>query len=491
MNTLSKGELMKHKSSEVSIVWFRRDLRLRDNPAYYHGVKKGAVIAVYTLCQKQWDYHNLSLRQRTLIAIHLKSLEKSLAKEGVPLLVINCGDFSSVTESLIKLAKKNQCSNILFNQEYEINERKLTSQIIKESKRHGINTQAYHDQCLIEPGKIFNKQGQPYKVFTAFKKSYLKALNGLIRPLYGKPNVHTAQSSITVPANIKALNTIVETPLYQPLLITNENQAHQLLNAFCAHRISEYKLDRDLPAVQGTSGVSACLATGLLTVRQCYQAAYQQAQEAGISTNKEGITTWINELVWRDFYRHLIFLFPHLCMHKPFQETTDRLSWKHDQQLFDAWKQGNTGYPIVDAAMRQLNETGWMHNRLRMITAMFLTKHLFIDWRWGEEYFMKNLIDADFASNNGGWQWSASTGVDAAPYFRIFNPTRQSERFDSSGLFIRQYLPELASLDNKSIHSPSPEQVDQLGYLHPIVDHAGAVAQTKLCFKRLDTGIKV
>jgi deoxyribodipyrimidine photo-lyase len=476
--------------AKTSIVWFRRDLRLSDNPAYSHGVKKGPVIAVYTLCQKQWNQHDLAKRQRSLIVEHLHALERSLSKQGIPLVVIDAGNFDSVPAALVKFSKENNCCDIQFNQEYELNERNLTASVIKAFNDNGLSTKVFHDQCLIEPGRILNKQGQPYKVFSAFKKAYLSELNSLMRPLYGKPRVHAGQVNIKLASDIRVLASIEKNELHRETLILNEQQAHELLNEFCADRITDYQIDRDLPAVEGTSRLSACLATGLLSVRQSYQAAHQHNSEGGF-VDQEGITTWINELVWRDFYRHLLFLFPNLCKHEPFKLKTNALPWKHDKKLFAAWTQGRTGYPIVDAAMRQLNATGWMHNRLRMVTAMFLTKHLFIDWRWGEKYFMENLIDADLASNNGGWQWSASTGVDAVPYFRIFNPTRQSQRFDTTGLFIRQYVPELASLDNKSIHSPSREQVEKVGYIHPIVDHASSVKQTKSWFKGLDSSIKL
>jgi deoxyribodipyrimidine photo-lyase len=470
---------------QPSIVWFRRDLRLRDNPAFYNGAIKGPVIAIYALCEKQWDHHDLGKRQRSLVVEHLKALEQSLAVHGIPLIVLNTVDFDSVPEALLQFAKDNNCDELRFNQEYEYNERKLSASVINVLKTNDIFTSVYHDQCLIEPGKVFNKQGQPYKVFSAFKKAYLSELDSLMRPLFGMPEVHAAQANLDISSDLGALNTIEVTELHREVFVEDEHQAHELLNEFCTDRIIHYQQDRDIPSVEGTSRISSCLATGLLSVRQSYQAAHEQNFEGGF-INQEGIATWINELVWRDFYRHLLFLFPNLCKHEPFKLKTNALPWKHDKKLFDAWSQGNTGYPIVDAAMRQLNTTGWMHNRLRMVTAMFLTKHLFIDWRWGEKYFMENLIDADLASNNGGWQWSASTGVDAVPYFRIFNPTRQSQRFDTVGLFIRQYVPELASLDNKSIHSPSREQVDQLNYMHPIVDHAVSVKQTKMWFKGLD-----
>jgi len=478
------------KNSIKTIVWFRRDLRLRDNPAFYHGVKKGAAIAVYTLCETQWDRHNVAPMQRSLIVSQLKMLEAALSKKGIPLIVINTGDFNGVPDALLSLAKQANCTSIHFNEEYELNERQLTSSVKQIAKDTNITVQSFHDQCLIQPGKILNKQGTPYKVFSAFKKMYLSELSSQMRPLLALPAIHENQIQVTEKSDISALDEIKETSalrkqVHPSFIILGETQAHEHLNEFCIDRITDYKQDRDFPAIHGTSQLSASLTIGLLSVRQCFQAAQQL--HASNNIENEGISTWISELIWRDFYRHLLFLFPDLCKFKPFKENTDNLPWKHDEKLFHAWTEGKTGYPIVDAAMRQLKETGWMHNRLRMVAAMFLTKHLFIDWRWGEKYFMETLIDADFASNNGGWQWSASTGVDAAPYFRIFNPTRQSERFDSTGLFIRQYVPELASLDNKSIHNPSVAQVEKVGYVLPVVEHAPSVKQTKSWFKSLDS----
>ncbi len=263
-----------------------------------------------------------------------------------------------------------------------------------------------------------------------------------------------------------------------------EDEAHDRLNNFIEHRVKGYANFRDIPSEDGTSGLSPYLAVGALTTTQCMQAAIS-LNEGSITGGHPGVSVWINELIWREFYRHLLDEYPRLSKAKPFKQDTDRLPWKHDTLLFQAWATGKTGYPIVDAAMRQLSETGWMHNRLRMITAMFLTKHLFIDWRWGEQFFMEHLVDGDLASNNGGWQWSASTGVDSVPYFRIFNPTRQSQRFDTSGDFIRRYVPELQSLDNQSIHQPSVQQALALDYPLPVVDHRASVEQTKRWFKQL------
>lgn len=474
--------------SFTTLSWFRRDLRLRDNPAFHHAVSQGAVIAIYTLCESQWNIHGLSLAQRAFIVSQLKVLEKSLAKKGIPLVILNTETFSATPDAILAFAKNKNVQQLVFNEEYEINEVTLTKNVKSLAQKQGIKTQSFHDQCLIQPGKILNKQGIPYKVFTAFKKAYLAELVTQMRPIYALPKAHRNQKNVHTQSNVLALGHVAVGDIHVEHMVKDEIQAHDHLNEFCSDRIADYKNDRDFPSINGTSQLSACLAIGLLSARQCFQAA--QSMSTSNYLDNEGVSTWVSELIWRDFYRHLIYLFPDLCKHKPFKAKTDQLPWKHDLALFTAWKEGKTGYPLVDAAMRQLNQTGWMHNRLRMVVAMFLTKHLFIDWRWGEAYFMETLIDADLASNNGGWQWSASTGVDAVPYFRIFNPTRQSERFDHLGVFIRQYVPELASLDNKSIHKPTTKQVEQVGYVLPVVDHAFSVKQTKSWFKSLDGNVE-
>jgi len=479
------------KQTPLNIMWFRRDLRLRDNPAFHEAVLNGNVIAVYTLCESQWDEHRVSLAQRALIKNQLISLEAELSNYSIPLVVINTQAFKRIPKALVDFAEHNNSTSVFFNEEYELNEQNLSRSLISLAMKSGVGIKPYHEQCLMEPGSVLNKQGEPYKVFTAFKKTYLSELSTRMRPLYALPKAQLvknklSQSTIAVSSDLTALQAIEKFNLHTDFVIESEHTAHDYLNEFCNDRIMDYKSHRDFPAIDGTSKLSTCLTLGVLSVRQCYQAAQQTLFQSNTAA-KEGIETWVSELIWRDFYRHLIFLFPELCKFKPFKIKTNQLPWKHDQKLFKAWKEGRTGYPIVDAAMRQLKSTGWMHNRLRMVVAMFLTKHLFIDWRWGEEYFMTSLIDADFASNNGGWQWSASTGVDAVPYFRIFNPTRQSERFDSEGLFIRKYVPELAELDNKSIHKPSEQQLKQLNYMQPIVNHSESVKQTKAWFKELDT----
>jgi deoxyribodipyrimidine photo-lyase len=275
-----------------------------------------------------------------------------------------------------------------------------------------------------------------------------------------------------VPARVKGFESSVDPGLWP----AGERAAAKRLEAFVDGRISRYKTDRELPGVDGTSTLSPYLAVGAISPRQCLKAAVEW-NKGKLSGGHPGADQWIAELIWREFYRHVLVAFPRVCMGRAFKSETDRIRWRYDEGEFAAWCEGRTGYPIVDAAMRCLNATGWMHNRLRMVAAMFLAKDLLIDWRWGEKYFMQRLVDGDLASNNGGWQWSASTGTDAAPYFRIFNPVSQSRKCDPEGVFIRKWVPELAGVSGDEVHDPSelpPLVRAGLRYPEKMVDHGEA-----------------
>ena len=280
--------------------------------------------------------------------------------------------------------------------------------------------------------------------------------------------------------------------LYEPTALcidsfyrAGETAAQDALDHFLDGTIDHYHQQRDFPSIAGTSSISPWLVAGTLSIRQCFHQALQR-NNGELDTGNQGITTWLSELIWREFYKHILVGFPRVSKNRAFKPETEQLPWQDDKSLLTAWQTGQTGFPIVDAAMRQLTNTGWMHNRLRMVTAMFLSKNLMLDWRLGEQFFMEHLIDGDLAANNGGWQWSASTGTDAAPYFRMFNPTSQSQKFDAEGTFIRQWLPELAHLDNKAIHGPY-EYGEQSGlnYPHPVIDHRYSRQRVLQAFKSL------
>ncbi len=460
-------------------MWFRSDLRVYDNPALFNAMSQGATIAIFVITEGQWQIHGISPAKRALILRQLQTLHDELEKLHVPLIVLSADVFNDIPNVLASFIENTPVKKVFFNHEYEVNEQACANQVIQCLNKLKVSSSNYHDACLIEPGQIRNKQGEPYKVYSAYKRAYIQAFSYHARSILNRPE---AQRPIRIKSDLSTIPDDIS--LHAKLWPAGEEEAHDRLNRFLDQHIKHYKAKRDIPSEDATSQLSPYLAIGALSSTQCMQAALS-LNRGSLSEGNQGIATWINELIWREFYKHLLVDFPQLCRFKPFKPETDRLPWKKDSERFEAWKEGRTGFPIVDAAMRQLKQTAWMHNRLRMVVAMFLTKHLFIDWRLGEAYFMSQLVDGDLAANNGGWQWSASTGVDAVPYFRIFNPVRQSQRFDEKGEFIRQYLPELRSLDNKSIHMPSAKQAQSLAYPMPIVDHSHAVAQTKLWFKQL------
>lgn len=465
----------------LNLIWFRSDLRTYDNPALAAALSHGSACGVYCLTQQQWDLHSVSPAKRSLIVHQLRSLAQQLMEINVPLVVLDCRTYCSVPGEISKYALSVGARSVFFNHEYEVNEKACAAQVEQALRAIKVGLSGYHDQCMIQPGKVLNQSGECYKVFSAFRRTFLKSFFEKSRSIVPKPE---AQDPLPISNDLAALDNIKLDPKWSVLWPAGEDEAHDRLNHFIENSISHYHTHRDMPGTQGTSTLSPYLAVGAISTTQCMQAALS-LNHGELEGGKTGVAVWMNELIWREFYRHLLVAFPHLCKYKPFKPETDRLPWKRDTELFEKWKAGKTGYPIVDAAMRQLLETGWMHNRLRMISAMFLTKHLFIDWRLGEQYFMSNLVDGDLASNNGGWQWSASTGVDAVPYFRIFNPTRQSQRFDPKGDFLRQYLPELAHLNNSAIHQPSAVAAQCANYPLPMVDHRLAVAETKAWFKSL------
>ena len=457
------------------LVWFRNDLRIHDNPALAFARRDNAepVVAVVFAPEQQWRTHGLGDRRINLYRSATNALKSSLEKIGIPLLIAPGSDFSECLTQLQSLLKTFSFSEINFNIEYEINERQRDHTLKRWCSDHNLIVNKFHDQCLVPPGDVLTGDGQMYKVFTPFKKSWLGMMGNHCPPPCAAP---FRQNDPAIAADIleywlqhnTELNT-QEDSLWQ----ADEDHAHEQLAAFLDRDVLYYQEQRDLPDLDATSRLSFYLALGLLSPRQCLYSAWQKNQ-CMLSGGETGIDTWISELIWREFYRHLIVAWPELCKHRAFKPETEDVPWRDSDSDFARWCAGETGYPIVDAAMKQLLDQGWMHNRLRMISAMFLTKHLLIDWRRGEAFFNQHLVDADFAANNGGWQWSASTGADGAPYFRIFNPTTQSEKFDPQGNFLVRYLPSLMKLPAKSRHNPTPEQRRGCGYPQPMVEHKAA-----------------
>ncbi|MGB1949751.1 MAG: deoxyribodipyrimidine photo-lyase [Marinobacter sp.] len=448
----------------TQLVWFRNDLRLADNAALTAACKAGGpVLACFIVTPEQWQEHDWSPARVHFTLAHANSLARELARLGIPLSFLEARRFSDSIDALAEYCREHNVEAVHFNEEYGINERRRDKNVREQLAASPIQVNKYRDQTVAPVGTILTQQQEPYSVFTPFSRRWRSWIDETQPTLFAAPSPRgdalKPQQYDRIPAGFE------NAP--PALVATGEHAAHDQLEAFLNERGGNYRDDRDFPAVDGTSQLSPYLAAGILSGRQCLITA-RQAQGAG--GNQEGLSTWVNEIAWRDFYIHILYHYPRVSMHRAFKPETEQLAWNTPGEHFEAWKTGHTGIPIVDAAMRQLNQTGWMHNRLRMITAMFLTKNLFIDWRLGEAYFMSRLVDGFLASNNGGWQWSASTGTDAAPYFRVFNPVTQSERFDPKGEFIRHWVPELQQLDNKRIHDPGKGGVIPKGYPRPIVD---------------------
>jgi deoxyribodipyrimidine photo-lyase len=388
----------------------------------------------------------------------IAELDLELKKSGSHLIVL----YGNPTDEIPKLVNKLKINAVFVNEDYEPKAKSRDEMVKARLSKIGKPFLCYKDQVIFSGSEVLKENGDSYRKFTPYKNAWLKKL--------GKAEIASYQPTF------KKLNCSVDThnfsmPTLEEMGFTKSSiawtagskSAHKILSSF-SEKIGDYENDRNFPSIKGTSILSPHLRFGTISIRTCLREA--------MKNRTKGNSTWISELIWREFYQMILDRNPKVETEE-FQSKTRGIVWPGKKEHFKAWCQGQTGFPIVDAAMRQLNTTGWMHNRLRMITASFLVKDLLIDWRLGENYFAEKLIDFDLASNNGGWQWCASTGCDAQPYFRIFNPWTQSRKFDESGEFIRKFVPELSALSNKEIHEPHlrKDRSKELKYPKPIVDH--------------------
>ena len=416
-------------SLPVNIVWLRRDLRLNDNAALYFALKEGKpVIPIFIFdrnilnelddkSDRRVEFIHLSL---TEIQQQLKAIDSSLdVRYGFP------------AEVFEQLAKEYSIQKVFTNHDYEPYARKRDAEIKIFLEKQGVSFQTFKDQVIFEKDEVVKDDGKPYTVFTPYSRKWKAAISKFFLSSY--PAEKYFFNFFKQPAkNIPSLAEMGFKPAGQAF--PGKKWKAEIIKA--------YKEQRDFPAIDGTSRLSVHLRFGTISVREL-------AREAG-----KWNETFLNELIWRDFYHMILWHFPHVVS-KAFKPEYDTIKWRNNDREFELWCKGETGYPIVDAGMRELNTTGFMHNRVRMIVASFLTKHLLIDWRWGEAYFAKKLLDFDLAANNGGWQWAAGSGCDAAPYFRIFNPYLQTQKFDPELKYIRKWVPEF----------------EELTYTRPIVDH--------------------
>lgn len=468
------------------LIWFRTDLRVRDNTALTAAMQAGPALAVYLISPGQWKTHDDAPCKIDFWLRNLTSLRAELEQLGVPLLIRQADHWRDAPAVLTRLCREFTVSQVMVNEEYGVNETSRDRDVAAALAENGIGFQRHLDQLLFAPGSIMTRTGGYFQVFSQFKKVCYQRLHLALPTLIAKPAPQPPLKLVSDPIPESISGFSAPDSNLQALWPAGETAALDRLTAFADERLADYGRLRDFPARTGTSQLSPYLAAGVLSPRQCLNAALQRNQ-AEFDSGNAGVVTWINELLWREFYKHIQVGFPRVSMHRAFRQQTEAIPWRHAPEQLTAWQQGRTGFPLIDAAMRQLLSTGWMHNRLRMVVAMFLTKNLLINWREGERFFMQNLIDGDLAANNGGWQWSASTGTDAVPWFRIFNPVTQSQRFDLDGRFIRHWLPELAHLDNRVIHLPSSagELFSPAGYPQPIVDLGASRQRALNAFKNL------
>jgi deoxyribodipyrimidine photo-lyase len=467
------------------VIWFRADLRINDNLALYQASQdcRDGLVAIFYLPSKTWQAHQVSGCKVSLMLKQLESLKPGLEKLNIPLMVVKVDTFTDCVTHLLDFMNKHKVDAVYLNNQYEVDERKRDDKLENALRAQDKKYMAFDDTVLVPPGKILTPRLQPYTVFTPFKKAFMSwvSRHGRMHPVkMPEKQIETFVKSTAVPAALAGFKSHIDDSLWP----AGEAVANSKLDHFVEHHLSTYAQDRDYPSLEGTSQLSAYLNIGAISPRMCLH----KALSATHLTSKESVDAWVSELVWREFYQHVVYHFPHVCKGESFHAKYDALVWDQDEKLQKAWMEGQTGFPLVDAAMRQLRETGWMHNRLRMLVAMFFTKLMYQDWRVGEAYFMSQLVDGAFAANNGGWQWCASTGTDAAPYFRIFNPTRQSENFDPDGAFIKRYCPELASLNSDEIHDPwkyASAKVSKTGYPRPIIDYKSMRSKTLAAFKQL------
>ncbi len=484
-------------------MWFRSDLRAGDNPALVSACARaraahGRVVGLFVVSPGEWRAHDWAGVRVDFVLRTVRELSRTLEGLGIPLLVRSAATAGDVVATVLATAREAGCSSVECNAEYELNEARRDAALVAAVAAADLTVHVHHDQCLLAPGTVLTQSGTPFTVFTPFRRRVYQMLEeereagGMQGPRVpavprGFGRLEGVPGPEAVPEGVAGFESAVPARLWP----AGEREAARRLEAFIERRVLKYKAERDRPDLDGTSVLSPYLAVGAISVRQCLRGALG-VNDGKLEGGREGPACWISELVWRDFYRHIVAAFPRVCMHRAFKTPTDRIAWRRDEGELAAWKEGRTGYPIVDAAMRQLAATGWMHNRLRMISAMFLTKDLLIDWRLGERHFMRSLVDGDLASNNGGWQWSASTGTDAAPYFRVFNPASQSRKVDPEGAFIRRWVPELAGVEGDAVHEPGLLAAlarARVEYPGPMVDHGRGRERALAAFKGLGAGV--
>ncbi len=471
--------------SDRILFWHRKDLRISDNIGLAAACQQSSkIVGVFCFDPNICDRDDIAPARIKYLIGCLEELQANYLQAGSQLLILQ----GEPSEAIPNLAAKLDVKAVFWNWDVEPYAKERDKQVTEALKQNGIAVANYWDSLLHAPGEILTKSNnEPYKVYTPFWKNWLQQqkkqpanklqnVNGLTEEEF-----KTAKEAGTIDLpSAKELGYEWERDL---ILEPGEKAALKRLEEFCDRSILEYEMQRNFPAVDGTSRLSAALKFGAIGIRTIWQATINAYDNSQSDETDRSIQTWQQELAWREFYQHCMYFFPELAS-GPYREQFKDFPWENNEEYFQAWCEGKTGYPIVDAAMRQLNETGWMHNRCRMIVASFLTKDLIIDWKWGEKYFMQKLFDGDLCANNGGWQWSASSGMDPKP-LRIFNPASQANKYDSEAEYIRQWLPELSSIETEYLVTGKipQDECDRCGYFAPIVDHKQQQQKFKTIYK--------
>ncbi|OCK74300.1 deoxyribodipyrimidine photo-lyase [Lepidopterella palustris CBS 459.81] len=491
------------------IHWFKRDLRLHDNRSLHLAAQKARegnipLICVFLISPQDYEAHLTSPARVDFEFRSLAILRQGLAALDIPLHISTVEIRKNVPARLVEFATQVSAHHIFTNLEYEPDELRREDKLVRLCLDHGIAFDAVHDDCIVPPTTLSTRQGKQYSVYTPWFRAWVAHLHShpdLLAasppPPQNPPSTRRELASLfdadipAVPEN-KTLSPEMK-KRSEHLWPAGEHAALERLQRFLSEKVKAYKDRRNFPAENGTACLSVHHSAGTLAARTSVRMAREANSTSKLDGGGEGLKGWIGEVAWRDFYKHVLVNWPYVCMNKPFKYEYTNIEWEYNDEHFKAWCEGRTGYPFVDAAMRQLLHTGYMHNRCRMLVASFLSKHLLLDWRLGEQYFMLHLIDGDFASNNGGWGFSSSTGVDPQPYFRIFNPLLQSEKFDPEGEYIRKWVPELRDVVGKVVHDPFGRgdeeivaRVEGRGYPRMVVEHRWA---RERCLKRYKAGI--
>ena len=466
---------------KTAIWWMRRDLRLSDNQALAEALRQAEVVVpVFILDNSLLASPYVGQARLGFLLAGLRELDASLRGRGSAL-ILRQGE---PLEELTRLRQETGAKAIFAEADVSPFARQRDEKVTRELPLRLVGGLTVHS-----PEVLLKADGKPYTVFTPFGRMWRSL------PFPGNPQ-DAPEHLPTLPPLESLEIPLSPTHASESPFPAGEAEAQRRLSAFTENSIWRYTDDRNRMALEGTSGLSPYLRFGMLSARQAAHAAMQAEGWARDPLGRQGAETWLNELIWREFYAAILYHFPQV-RRTAFRPELRRIPWRNDPAEFEAWCEGRTGYPVVDAAIRQMNATGWMHNRARMIAASFLVKDLLVDWRQGERFFMQQLLDGDPAANNGGWQWTAGTGTDAAPYFRVFNPILQGRKFDPDGAYVRRWVPELARVPDKFIHAPweMPVEVQQaagcrvgVDYPLPIVDHQQARAWVLAAYRQSGQG---